>query len=172
MLLAGLAFAGCGDDDSFGVNMPSVAMAPTYALGEQLEVDTTAYAAKPPRIGDAVVFRAPVGAEIGECGTPPLPKQPCGRPTRTSRTIRLLLRIVAGPGQRIAFRGGLAVVDGEPESSRKLRIDDPACEICELPREVAVPPGHWYVVGDNRTASPDSRVWGPVPTRAILGKVE
>ena len=167
-----MALAGCGDDEQFGVRMPSAAMLPTYAIGEQLEVDHEAYATKPPQVGDAVVFRAPVGAETGACGSPPLPKQPCGRPTRTSRTIRLLLRIVAGPGQRIAFRGGLAVVDGEPESGRRLRIDDPACDICELPREVTVPAGHWYVVADNRGASSDSRVWGPVPTQAILGKVQ
>lgn len=164
--------AGCGDDGQFGVRMPSAAMLPTYAIGEELDVDREAYASRRPQVGDAVVFLAPVGAETGACGTPPLPKQPCARPTRTSRTIRLLLRIVAGPGQRIAFRGGLAVVDGEPESGRQLRIDDPACDICELPREATVPSGHWYVVADNRGASSDSRVWGPVPTRAILGKVE
>ena len=148
-------------------------MLPTYTIGQELQVDRSAYAeGRSPQLGDAVVFRAPVGAETGACGTRPLRKQPCQRPTRSSRTIRLLLRVVAGPGQRIAFRGGLAVVNGEPESGRELRIDDPACDICELPREATVPAGHWFVVADNRAASSDSRVWGPVPTGAILGKVE
>ncbi len=119
-------------------------MLPTYTIGQQLTVDRGAYAeGRSPQLGDAVVFRAPVGAETGACGVRPLRRQPCPRPTRSSRTIRLLLRVVAGPGQRIAFRAGLAVVNGEPESGRELRIDDPACDICELPREATVPAGHW-----------------------------
>jgi signal peptidase I len=167
-----LGLLGCGDDKRFGVKMPSDAMLPTYAIGQQLEIDRTAYDSRSPAIGDTVVFRAPIGAETGACGARAKRQQPCPRPTKTSHNIRLLLRVVAGPGDRIAFRGGLAILDGAPESGRSLRIEDPACDICELPRETRVPADHWYLAADNRAASSDSRVWGPVPTGAILGKVE
>jgi signal peptidase I len=161
-----------GDDETFSVRMPNESMLPTYAPGDELTVDRAAYDDRRPRTGDAVVFHAPVGAATGTCGTPRRAGWPCARPTRTSESIRLLLRIVAAPGQRVAFRDGLAVVDGRREPGSGLRIDTPTCDICELPRNVTVPKDHWYLVADNRSASSDSRVWGPVPTHAIIGKVE
>jgi signal peptidase I len=172
-LAVAACLSGCGsDNDSFGVQMPNEAMEPAYAPGDELTVDRTAYESHPPLVGDAVVFHAPVGAASGECGVPRRARRPCPVPTRTSKSIRLLLRIVAGPGEQVAFRGGVATVDGKREADQKLRIDVPTCDICDLPRNVTVPRNHWYLVADNRSASSDSRVWGPVPTSAIIGKVE
>jgi signal peptidase I len=42
---------------------------------------------------------------------------------------------------------------------------------CEMPRPITVPDGTWFLAGDNRGASDDSRFWGPVPTAAIVGVV-
>lgn len=173
LAITAAGLAGCGGDNAtFGVEVPNDAMLPAYAPGDELTVDRTAYDGHRPRLGDTVVFHAPVGAATGRCGVPRGPREPCPRPTATSKNIRLLLRVVAGPGQRVAFRKGVAIVDGKPEADRRLRIDVPTCDICELPRTVTVPEGHWYLVADNRSASSDSRVWGPVPTQAIIGKVE
>lgn len=152
--------------------MPNESMLPAYAPGDELTVDRTAYESHPPRVGDAVVFHAPVGAATGKCGVPRRIGRPCPRPTATSKNIRLLLRVVAGPGQQVAFRNGIASVDGEREVDKNLRIDVPTCDICDLPRKVTVSENHWYLIADNRSASSDSRVWGPVPTDAIIGKVE
>jgi signal peptidase I len=171
--IAAACLAGCGGSDAtFGVQVPNDAMLPAYAPGDELTVDRAAYEGHRPRLGDTVVFHAPVGAATGRCGVPRNRREPCPRPTATSKNIRLLLRIVAGPGQQVAFRDGVAIVDGKPEADQKLRIDVPTCDICELPRTVTVPANHWYLLADNRSASSDSRVWGPVPTQAIIGRVE
>ncbi|MGN6814781.1 MAG: signal peptidase I [Solirubrobacterales bacterium] len=41
-----------------------------------------------------------------------------------------------------------------------------------MPKTITIPPGHYFMLGDNRGASDDSRFWGPVPADWILGKVE
>jgi signal peptidase I len=43
---------------------------------------------------------------------------------------------------------------------------------CTFMRAITIPPDHWFMLGDNRGASDDSRFWGPVPTRAIIGRVD
>ena len=41
---------------------------------------------------------------------------------------------------------------------------------CELPKEITIPPDHYFMMGDNRGASDDSRFWGPVPRDWIIGE--
>ena len=41
---------------------------------------------------------------------------------------------------------------------------------CNLPDTIVIPPDHWFMMGDNRGASDDSRFWGPVPRKWIIGK--
>jgi len=43
---------------------------------------------------------------------------------------------------------------------------------CNMPKTIRLPPGNYFMLGDNRGASDDSRFWGPVPKQQILGKVE
>jgi len=47
---------------------------------------------------------------------------------------------------------------------------DPECGTCNLPREITIPEDHYYMMGDNRGESADSREWGPVPKKWIIGK--
>jgi signal peptidase I len=42
---------------------------------------------------------------------------------------------------------------------------------CNMDRTITIPPDHYFVMGDNSGASSDSRFWGPIPARAIIGKV-
>lgn len=149
-------------------------MEPTIGTGDLVTLDEDAYEDALPSPGDIVALLAPEGAEHDECGVRPPPRAPCPRPTAAlSKELSVIKRIVAGPGQRVAIdRRGGAIVDGE-------RLDEPYIQPCpsrppecHLPRAVRVPPGHWYVLGDNRPYSSDSRFWGPVPTRAIEGRVD
>jgi signal peptidase I len=43
-------------------------------------------------------------------------------------------------------------------------------EACDLPREIKVPADHYFMMGDNRGSSDDSRFWGPVPRKWIIGE--
>ena len=40
---------------------------------------------------------------------------------------------------------------------------------CDFPKPITIPPDHWFMMGDNRGESDDSRFWGPVPKKWIIG---
>ncbi len=148
----------------------SGSMAPTLGVGARV----AAQAGLPVRVGEIVVFDAPAGAlpQMPVCGAPGEGEgfvSPCGLAVAgTSHTV-LVKRIVAGPGDLVAVRDGRAVVNGSAAS-------DPVAAACwdsgcSFPRAVRVPPGEYFLLGDNRAASDDSRFWGPVPAASILGVV-
>ena len=108
--------------------------------------DVVWYPFAPPARGDIVVF------EPVEDGDQPLIK-----------------RVVALPGERIAFRGGAVVVDGIELEEPYIDGDITRCR--ESPScDLVVPVGTVYVLGDNRTNSRDSRHFGPVPVERVVGK--
>lgn len=76
----------------------------------------------------------------------------------------LIKRVVALPGETIAVQGGQVLVDGVPlAESWAVRQGGP-----DYPPTL-VPEGHVFVMGDNRGHSNDSRSFGPVPLKNILG---
>jgi signal peptidase I len=145
---------------------PSEAMLPTLEVGDR--VLTTS--AGSPAAGDVIVFRPPPGAETNACGVAKRPDEACPRPTPGRSDLHFVKRVVATGGDRVAIVEGRAVVNGERREEPYARLD-PACAICNLPAEIEVPPGHLFVLGDNRGTSADSREWGPVPEDSVTGEV-
>jgi signal peptidase I len=164
-----LALAGNGHHKHFRV--PSEAMEPTIHVGDRVNVDLDAYEHHDPKVGDIVIVHPPVGADTNECGAPKPPDAPCAKPTPSLSRTFFIKRIVGAPGDRIAMRDGRVVRDGRLMREPYIKPCRPGDE-CDLPRAIRVPRGEYFLLGDNRGASDDSRFWGPVPRRALVGRVE
>ena len=149
-------------------------MEPTLDVGQRVLVNRFLYHFKDPKIGDVVVFHPPVGADNGqECGVPgghPKAGEPCPEPTPGRSDQNFIKRIVAGPGDTLSIKAGHPVVNGD------LQDDEPFINpcgnggSCDFPRTITIPPDHYFMMGDNRGASDDSRFWGPVPRDWIIGE--
>jgi signal peptidase I len=149
--------------------IPSESMVPTLTIGQRVLVNRIGKRLRDPQIGDVVVFHPPRGAdEGGTCGGARRTGQPCPRPTRERSKQNFIKRIVAGPGDTVAVKGGHAIVNGKPQPDAFTR----PCRGgngCDFPTPIKVPPDHFFMMGDNRGESEDSRFWGPVPSGWIIG---
>ena len=151
--------------------IPSESMEPTLDVGQRVLVNRFLYHFADPGIGDIVVFHPPVGADNGtECGVPHSPRQSCPRPTVAESSQNFIKRIVAGPGDTLSIREGHPVVNGIEKTDEPYTIPCGASSACNLPKPIVVPPDSYFMMGDNRGASDDSRFWGPVPRKWIIGK--
>ena len=149
--------------------IPSESMVPTLSVNQRVLVDRiTPKVGNDYHRGDIIVFKPPKGADLNQCGTEHPDNQPCPRPTEERSDTNFIKRIVGEPGDRISVRRGRVYLDGEPqdESFAQLSAD---CPTCNMEKEITVPPDHYFMMGDNRGASADSREWGPVPREWIIG---
>jgi signal peptidase I len=121
-------------------------MAPTLENQDRLVVDRLSYRIGKPTPGDIVMFRVPVAPD------------------------RLFVkRIIAEAGNVVRIEGGQVFVNGK-------RLDDRYVPADFRSREnwgpYVVPDDYYLVMGDHRNRSSDSRHWGPVPRKAIVGRVQ
>jgi signal peptidase I len=153
--------------------VPSGSMEPTLPLGTRVTVKKG-----PLVIGAIVVAHPPQGFEVEECGPKPhilrVGGAACDTPVAEKSKIETIKRIVAGPGDAIYIRAG-HVYRKDGDSSKFIQESDPytrACGIrpvCNFPVPIKIPAGEWFLMGDNRGESDDSRFWGPVPMAWIVG---
>jgi signal peptidase I len=125
-------------------SIPSASMEPTLRRGDQILVDKLAYRRGAPRRGDLALFTI-AGAQ----------------------TV-MLKRIVALAGDRVAIEDGVLAINGRLERERY--VDYPQVDSVYF-GPVIVPDGHIFVLGDNRADSRDSRDFGAVPERRLIGRV-
>jgi signal peptidase I len=145
--------------------IPSVSMEPTLDVGQRVLVDRVSE-----HFTSLVVFKPPKGADEDQCGMPNKPpNEPCPRPTPDRSDTNFIKRIVGLPGDRLKVIAGRVYIDGKQLNEPYINPDG-SCDICNEPREITIPPGHFFMMGDNRGQSADSREWGPVPKKWIIGK--
>lgn len=155
--------------------IPSGSMEPTLSIHQRVLVwrlDTR------PGLGQIVVFHPPAGADPtpARCGTTgegfdaggTALARPCDRPTARESSQTFVKRLVGEPGDVLRIRGGHVYRNGVRERDPYIAPCGDAPE-CNFTESIRVPPDEYYMMGDNRGDSDDSRYWGPVPAKWIIG---
>jgi signal peptidase I len=137
--------------------IPSSSMVPTLGVYDRIVVQKAFFTWRDVREGDIVVFSHP-------------PLDHCGGPQEGD----LVKRVIALPGQTIYSSGNSIYVNGRLLAEPYLPHDDPLgppVPDASSQHPYRVPPGEFYMLGDNRADSCDSRYWGPIMGSSIVGKV-
>jgi signal peptidase I len=139
--------------------IPSASMSPTLQVGNRIVVDKLSYHLHSVNRGDIVVFARP--------------------PLEDQEYADLVKRVIGLPGETISSKNCAVYINGKlldepwlPKSSSSCTRGlpgDPYPQY-DLPGPVHIPAGEYYVMGDNRTDSEDSRYFGPIPASLIVGR--
>jgi signal peptidase I len=143
--------------------IPSGSMEPTLQIGDRILVNKLSYDFHGVHRGDIVVFSRPADEH-------------CGGPI----VADLVKRVIGLPGETISLSGnGHVVIDGAtlhetwlPQSEQGMSYPGPPGTAYSLSRPYKIPSGTYFVMGDNRKNSCDSRWWGAISTSSIVGKVD
>ncbi len=122
-------------------------MDPTFESGDYLIVDEFTYHFKAPLRGSVLIFKYP-------------------KDTKKS----FIKRVIGLPNETVIISNGvIAIVNSEnPEG---FILDEPYIKLTKKENSLyKLGPNEYFVLGDNRPASSDSRVWGPVPEDNIIGR--
>jgi len=148
--------------------IPSESMVPTLQINQRVLVDRVSFRFSDPDRGDIVVFKPPKGADLNTCGVNHPGNQACPEPTEDKSDTNFIKRVVAVPGDRLSVRRGHVLINGKQQDEEFARMSAD-CATCNLEKEIEIPPDHYFMMGDNRGESADSREWGPVPKKWIIG---
>lgn len=124
-------------------------MVPNFIDGEYILTDKISYRLNPPQHGDVVVFKAPKDHEVD-----------------------YIKRIIGTPADVVRVSDGKVYLNNEPLNESFLPSDyvtNPGI-FARSDEDLIVPPNEYFVLGDNRSHSSDSREWGFVKKEEIIGK--
>jgi signal peptidase I len=152
--------------------IPSGSMIPTLEPGQRVLVERVSYHFTDPDVGDIVVFHPPEGAKDRPvCGEPEGPGEPCRIAIDDEdEDENFIKRVIATPGDTLKIVDGHAIVNGERLEDDFTKPCQPAETRCTFPKEIEIPADHYFMMGDNRANSEDSRFWGSVPRDWIIGE--
>ena len=124
-------------------------MMPNFQDGEFLLTEKVTYYTRSPRRGDVVVFMPPVSA-----------------------TDEFIKRVVGLPGERIMIKDGRVYINDKllPESYVDSSVPTAGGPFLSDNKEYVIPGDQYFVLGDNRPNSSDSRYWGPITKKAMSGR--
>jgi signal peptidase I len=157
--------------------IPSQSMETTLKVGQHVLASKITTRFSNPKIGDIVVFHPPVSATqvdspetaCADAAGGEGKAKPCDQVSTDRSGVTFIKRVVGLPGDTIAIRNGLVIRNGTP---LKLPGTGVACgdaDVCTFDQSIVVPKGSYFMMGDNRRDSYDSRYWGPVPKSWIIG---
>lgn len=127
-----------------------LSMYPTFNNNNYLVIDELSYDFTAPARGDVLVFRYP--------GDP---------------SIFYIKRIIGLPGERLVSQDGAITVYPSASSTKGVALNEPYIEADHESYNswsVTLGPGQYWMMGDNRNESSDSRIWGPLPKSLIIGR--
>ena len=159
--------------------IPSGSMEPTLKVKQRVLVNRIGMDFGDPHVGAIAVFHPPRDAEQQICGPAPHVISPgaaaCAQPEPVQSSQNFIKRIVGGPGDEIYIREGHVFRKAAGKTQFVAEQDSyikpcGSSQECNFPVPIKIPPGHWFMMGDNRGESDDSRFWGPVPTSWIIGE--
>ena len=150
--------------------IPSESMVPTLSIDQRVLVNRIGNNFGDPHVGDIMVFHPPTGATSGAGRQCAVETQGalCSKPTDEKADVNFIKRVVGEPGDTIRVIDGKVIRNGK-------RLDEPYAqecgggETCTFRGSIKIPPDHYFMMGDNRGASDDSRFWGPVPRDWFIG---
>jgi signal peptidase I len=149
--------------------IPSESMEPTLLPGQRVLVNRLAYDfGGSPQRGDIVVFH-PSASLVCKVNVPVT--EPCPQSTSTPSTQYFVKRVMGLPGDHLEIENGHPVINGKEIRKEPYITPCANSTSCDMPHVITVPPGEYYMLGDNRGDSDDSRYWGPVPKSWIIGEV-
>jgi signal peptidase I len=139
--------------------IPSPSMTPTLQVGDRIIVNKLSYDLRGVHRGDIVVFRRP--------------------PLEDEEYADLVKRVIGLPGETISSKNGSVYINGKrlrepwlPKVPSSFTGAIPSAHPqFNLPGPVKIPAGDYFVMGDDRTDSQDSRFFGPIPKSLIVGRV-
>jgi signal peptidase I len=126
--------------------IPSASMDPTLKVHDRVLVNKLSYKAHGIHRGDIVVFTKP--------------------PHEPEEIKDLIKRVIGLPGETVSGVNGHVYINGRPLQEPYL----PAGTVSTIDHPWKIPPGDIFVMGDNRTNSADSRVFGPIKESSVVGR--
>jgi len=131
--------------------IPTGSMKPTFMEEDKIFVDKLSYRFRAPERGDIIVFKYPI-----------------------DRKKDFVKRLAGLPGETVEIRDGVLIVNGkpmtEPPFSMNTYYNVEDWKYGKSGEVIRVPDGHYFTLGDNSAHSADSRQWGFVPRKDLVGK--
>lgn len=123
-------------------------MSPTFETGQYLIVDQITYQFEEPKRGDVVIFKFP-----------------------NDPSKYFIKRIIGLPGEVVQLANGVTTIIN-PDTEEEVVLDEKylVTDKTDDHLSIKLSSTEYFVMGDNRSASSDSRVWGPVPREHIVGR--